>query len=291
MNQYKKLWLAFAAVVIGSFIVLGYYGYEIYRKAPPVPEKVVAADGTLLFSGEDIKDGQNIWQSMGGYNIGSVWGHGAYVAPDWSADWLHREAVYILNDWAQKDYSRSFEELNDEQQAQLKARLQNEIRKNTYDAESKTLTVSHLRAEAIAANSRHYTSLFMGDPALHDLREAYAIPPDTIKDDDRMAKMNSFFFWAAWACVTQRPGQDITYTNNWPPDELVGNQPAGALLLWAGFSVILLIAGIGILAFYHAANRDEHVDVETLPKQDPLRALNPTPSMKATLNIFGWSPL
>lgn len=286
MRDYRKLWLTFIAVIVGSFAVLGYYGYEIYREAPPVPERVVDTEGKLLFTGEDIKDGQNIWQSIGGHNIGSIWGHGSYIAPDWSADWLHREAVYILEHWSQEDYSMPYDELSDEQQAQLKVRLQNELRTNTYDAETQTLSISPLRAEAIAAISQHYTSLFMDDPNYQDLREAYAIPANTIKDPSRMERMNNFFFWTAWACVTERPGQSITYTNNWPPEELVGNRPAGALLLWTGFSVILLIAGIGVLAFYHASHRDEEIDADSLPKKDPLLALNPTPSMQATLKYF-----
>jgi nitric oxide reductase large subunit len=92
----RKLWLGFIAVMTISFGVLLYYGREIYREAPPVPEKVVTADGTVIFSGQEIKDGQNVWQSLGGHQLGTIWGHGAYQAPDWSADWLHKEAVFML---------------------------------------------------------------------------------------------------------------------------------------------------------------------------------------------------
>ncbi len=100
MKHQKKLWIAFLLVVGISFSILGYFGYEIYQQAPPIPEKVVTKDGKLLFTGQDIKDGQNVWQSMGGQEVGSIWGHGAYLAPDWTADWLHREAVIILDGWA-----------------------------------------------------------------------------------------------------------------------------------------------------------------------------------------------
>ena len=93
----KKLWIGFIAVMVVSFSVLLYFGREIYRQAPPVPVKVITPDGTVLFTGQDIKDGQNVWQSLGGQEIGTVWGHGAYQAPDWSADWLHKEAVFILD--------------------------------------------------------------------------------------------------------------------------------------------------------------------------------------------------
>src|SRR3954470_25050613 len=92
-RSYRRLWLSLAAVMGISFLVLGYYGGEIYRKAPPVPKRVVTTEGQVLFTAQEIKDGQNVSQSIGGQQLGSIWGHGAYVAPDWSADWLHREAV------------------------------------------------------------------------------------------------------------------------------------------------------------------------------------------------------
>jgi nitric oxide reductase large subunit len=38
----------------------------------------------MLFDGNTIQNGQGVWQSLGGQEIGSIWGHGAYVAPDWS---------------------------------------------------------------------------------------------------------------------------------------------------------------------------------------------------------------
>ena len=89
----RKLWLGFIAVMTISFAVLLYYGREIYREAPPIPDKVVASDGAVLFSAQDIKDGQNVWQSTGGQQLGSIWGHGAYQAPDWTADWSTRNFV------------------------------------------------------------------------------------------------------------------------------------------------------------------------------------------------------
>src|SRR5262249_12710877 len=125
--RYTQLWIGLATVILASFAVLGYWGGEVYRMAPPIPERVVTADGRLLFTGKDVKDGQNVWQSMGGQQVGSVWGHGAYVAPDWSADWLHREATWLLDHWADEDFKKPFASLSDEQQATLKARLKSEL--------------------------------------------------------------------------------------------------------------------------------------------------------------------
>lgn len=282
----RKLWWAFAGVIIFSFGILGYYGFDLYLKAPPIPEKVVTADGTVLFTGQDIKDGQNVWQSMGGQEVGSVWGHGAYLAPDWSADWLHREAIYILNSWSKEIYNMDYESLSGENKAVLQARLKVELRTNTYNPDTKELKVSKVRADAIKKISKYYASLFMNDPALEKTRNDYSIHENTINDKDRMEKMNNFFFWTSWSCVTQRPDKDISYTNNWPHEELVGNTPSSSLVIWTGFSVIVLLFGIGLLAFYYAKNNDEN-DLEiTLPKNDPLSGSSPTPSMKATLKYF-----
>lgn len=284
--NYKKLWICFAAIIVLSFSVLGFFGREIYRQAPPIPKQVSTPDGRLLFTGEDIQDGQNVWQSIGGQELGSIWGHGAYVAPDWSADWLHREAEYLVNAWAQKDFGVNFKALDLEKKGQLKARLENELRPNTYNSASGRLIVSNIRAEAISAVSSHYTSLFTNDPALAKTREAYAMPANTVKDPERMRKLNAFFFWTAWTCGTLRPGGEVTYTNNWPPDELVGNRPTPSLILWTGFSVILLLIGIALLACYYASHRDEPHAASEFPEKDPLLGLTPTASMKATLKYF-----
>src|SRR5262245_53817070 len=101
-----------AVVLVGSFVVLGYYGREIYHQAPPIPNRVVTDSGKVLFTGKDIRDGQNVWQSVGGQEVGTVWGHGAYVAPDWSADWLHRQATWFLDRWALADHKATYDKLD-----------------------------------------------------------------------------------------------------------------------------------------------------------------------------------
>lgn len=280
----RKLWIGFIAVMVISFSILLYFGREIYKMAPPIPVKVVTPDGKVLFTGQDIKDGQNVWQSLGGQEIGTVWGHGAYIAPDWSADWLHKEALYILNKLSMYQDGVLYKDLSEERQAFLKISLQKDLRKNTYDAATGILTVSELRAEAIASNSKFYAGLFTDDKDLANLRDAYSIPLNSIKDPARLPLLNSFFFWISWACVTQRPGQEITYTNNWPAEELVGNRPSGSLLLWTGFSVIVLIAGIGLMVWYYARRRDEQP--ETVPLIFPLLKEVQTPSQKATVKYF-----
>ena len=280
----RKLWIGFILVMVISFGVLGYFGREIYRQAPPVPENVITADGKVLFTGQDIKDGQNVWQSLGGQELGTIWGHGAYQAPDWSAEWLHKEAVFMLDRLAMKSEGTTYDQLSDEKKASVQVTLKKEIRKNAYDPNTKNITVSDIRAEAIASNSRYYGGLFTNDPALAEYRDAYSIPENSLKDPERVRLLNAFFFWTSWACVTERPGQKITYSNNWPSEELVGNRPTGSLLLWTGFSVILLLAGIGFMVWINARHRD--YDEKIVSEVYPFKDDHQTPSQKATLKYF-----
>ena len=282
MSQ-KKLWIALGAVIIISFAVLLYYGSEIYQKAPPVPEQVVDKSGNVLFTGQDIKDGQNVWQSIGGQEIGSIWGHGAYVAPDWTADYLHMEAQYLLNKWSQENFGVVFEDLKKDEKATLESRLQTFLRVNTYDEGSKELVIDQERYEAFLHIHDFYSKLFMNDPELKKLRADYAIAENTIRDEGRMEKMSHFFFWASWACVTERPGSDITYTHNWPPDEQIGNVATSDLILWTGFSIVMLLLGIGIMIFVQARTKEEEI---LKPVEDPLMNQVITPSMWGVKKYF-----
>src|SRR6516225_9460998 len=118
--SYRRYWVALAIVILGSFAVLGSVGRKLISEAPPIPD-VYTTDGQLLFTGSGITDGQGVWQSVGGQEIGTVWGHGAYVAPDWSADWLHRESEILLDRWAQSDGAATFAALDADKQSVLQA--------------------------------------------------------------------------------------------------------------------------------------------------------------------------
>ena len=280
MDSNRKYWFILFSVLIGAFLILGLFGREVYRKAPPIPELVVTDSGEQVWSKDDILDGQLAWQSMGGMQVGTIWGHGAYQAPDWSADWLHREAVALREILAQEKHGGGYDSLDVEQQAGVDRLVKLELRRNTFDEATGTVTITPQRAGALRSVSQHYVSLFGDDASLKDLREDYAIAENAVPDLERRENISAFFFWTAWSCTTERPGSTVTYTNNWPHEPLVGNQPTSANVIWSIISIVLLIAGIGALVWYKSF-RDEEEDAPPPPATDPLDGLTLTPSMRA----------
>ena len=279
MGPYKKLWFTLIGVLIVTFSLLGYYGTEVYRQAPPIPAQVLAQDGRQLFDREGILDGQTAWQSVGGMQLGSIWGHGAYQAPDWTADWLHRELTAWLELAAQEQHGKAYAALDGPAQAALREALKIEYRGNRVD-EEQVLHLSARRVQAIASTAHYYDQLFSEAPALHARREQFGMKENTLPSAERRAQMTRFFFWTAWAAATERPGQKVTYTNNWPHEPLIGNQPSGENLVWSVASVVVLLAGVGFLVWGWAFLRDHDEALPAAGPRDPLTAFALTSSQR-----------
>ncbi|MEO5362864.1 MAG: nitric-oxide reductase large subunit [Magnetococcus sp. DMHC-8] len=281
----RGLWTWLTVICVLSFAVLGWVGTEIYLSAPPIPKRVVSTQGGILFADGQVQRGQEAWLSAGGQQLGSVWGHGSYVAPDWSADWLHREALALRTVLARHTFGKPIEQLSAGQLAELNLRLKTEMRQNTYDAQTGTLTLSPERAEAVTQVAAHYAGLFGHDPSLDTLREQYAMNAGTLADPSDRTALTAFFFWSSWSAVTDRPGKPgVSYTSNWPHEPLVGNTPTADTGIWSIASVVLLIAAIAGMVFWQSIRKEEGDPLP--PHADPLFNLQPTPSMLATKKYF-----
>jgi len=277
--SYRKLWIALGIVVAASFAVLGGVGYKAINSAPPIPDQVITADGRVLFTGDFIRDGQNVWQSTGGQEIGSIWGHGAYVAPDWTADYLHRQSTIVLDRWARQQGAANYAALGPEAQAALQGRLTEVTRRNTYDSARNAIVLDEDRAAAFDQLAAYYGDVYGNG------RNEYAIPAGALTDANKQRQMAAFFWWTAWAASTDRPGNDVSYTQNWPHEELVGNRPTGAAIVWSVISFVLLLGGVGGMVWYFGSQERQPAH-EAMATTDPLLGLRPTPSQRATVKYF-----
>ncbi|NLX19065.1 MAG: nitric-oxide reductase large subunit [Desulfobulbus sp.] len=280
-----KIRAIFFFCLVLAFGVLIFGGYIIYKEKPPIPDQVTDASGKVLFTGKDVIDGQNYFYSRGGQHIGTIWGHGAYLAPDWSADFLHRMGLFLaarhfgLDTQQASGFTDSdFKQLNPAEQANLRVLVSQEIKKNRYNPDTGVLTFTDFQAESFAALTDYYTELFKSG---HD---RMALQPGIVRSAEEGRLITVFFAWLSWSAGTQRPDADYTYTTNWPYDPLVGNEPLPDFLIWSIVSVILLIFAVGgaLFAYQRYIGQDEYTNTLQLDFPEP----QPTGSQKATLIYF-----
>ncbi|NQU64723.1 MAG: cbb3-type cytochrome c oxidase subunit I, partial [SAR324 cluster bacterium] len=282
-NQKLKIGILFGMVI--SFGVLIFGGYLINKEKPPIPQTVFSPSGEILYTHNDIMAGQKYYLSRGGQNIGSIWGHGSYLAPDWSADFLHRMGLFMAARFHGITAKRAaafsqpdFDALDQTTRAVLSAKVQGEIRVNRFDQGTGNLVFTDFQKEAYLALIGYYSDLFKGG------NESMGQQPGIVRTVEEGRVLTSFFSWLSWAAVTERPGLDYTYTSNWPYDPLVGNEMMPDSVLWSIVSVILLILGIGVVLFIYVRyiGKDEEKPKLVTDFPEP----KPTHSQIATLPYF-----
>ena len=218
-----------ALVMLFGFTVMGLLAYRTYTNSMPQPERVVTESGETLFTTQDITEGQKLFQARGLMEYGSILGHGGYLGPDFTAEYLRMEATSVKEQLASQGV--------DDPAAATKKML----RTNRYDPSTGTLVWTDEQVKAYNDAVGHYTKMFGPDAHSHGLK------PDLITDPVQVKQVTAFFGWTAWGSSAQRPGHDYSYTNNWPPESLVGNAPTGDLMIWSVLSLIVLIGGTGVM--------------------------------------------
>lgn len=298
MENYKitftssTLWKILTISTLVSFSVLLFFGREIYQQVPPMPVEIRSESGSSIYSTADIQRGQNIWQSLGGMQRGSIWGHGSYLAPDWSADWLHREALAMLDLMAEQEYGKNFDDLSETESEVLKTKVRINIRKNTWSEETGFLTLDDTRLAAIDLVAKHYADIFQfqDTESSNHLREQYGFGRTVTVSDEDMRSLSSFIFWTSWSAVTERPNDTVSYTSNWPYEPLVGNTPPPSLLIWTLLSIVLLLGAIGALVWFYAQQydlwRNDLIPEGGVAKDNLLSQSIQTPSMRASAKYF-----
>lgn len=220
-----------AVVVLFGFFVMGLLAYKTYTSEPPIPGRVEGADGRLLFTGAEITAGQETFLSNGLMEFGSIFGHGAYLGPDFTADYLHRAGL------AAQQYYQTHGRGADSAAAQTVS----DFKANRWDAGRNTLTYTAAQAQAFEDLVGYYGKYFATPSGKNGLR------PSAITDPVAIRNLTAFFSWSAWAAAADRPGLNYSYTNNWPPEALVANRPTANTVVWSVLSLVTLLGGIGLL--------------------------------------------
>ncbi|ALI28331.1 nitric-oxide reductase large subunit [Mycolicibacterium fortuitum] len=218
-----------ALVMIFGFFIMGLLAYRTYTASMPMPDTVVTESGQVVFTGDEITRGQELFQSRGLQEYGSIVGHGAYLGPDYTADYLRRATEDVAT------------QLRDGGMADTHDAVVTEFRTNRFNPETRTLVFTDRQAEAFDRITQHYAEFFGEDSTKHGLL------PRLITDPAEIHDLTAFFAWTAWASAADRPGHNYSYTNNWPSEPRVDNGPTAQLIVWSTLSLIMLLGGTGIM--------------------------------------------
>ena len=265
-------------VMVVGFAVLSFVTVKTYTNAPPIPGRVTDERGATIFTRDSIEAGQEVFLKYALMEHGTLWGHGAYLGPDYSAEYLHRLTEIMRDTIAVARFGGPFAGLEMGPAAETAELVRRTLKQNRYDAVSDKLVLSPGEVAAYAIQKREWSSYFSGTNPAPGLARGY------ISNPAELAALTSYFAWAAWAATAQRPGKDYSYTNNFPYDPAAGNHPTASTYLWSALSLITLLAGLGAVLFlvgrfdylgWHGERQAQHV------YDSPLLNWKITPSQRA----------
>ena len=230
-------------VLIIGFAVLIWMSIRAHEDAPPIPERVVGPSGETIFTREDILAGQEVFLKYGLMENGTIWGHGAYLGPDFSAEYLHTLGIDASAHLAKQYYQRELLNLTSTERAAIDGEVQQLLKQNRYQPQTQKLIFTSAEVTSYRNQIGKWKEYF-SQPLLNR-----GLLNKHIKDPKELQQLTAFFAWTAWASATNRPGKTFSYTNNFPYDPMIGNTPTGDVILWSALSLITLLAGTAIVLF------------------------------------------
>lgn len=263
-----------------GFTVLVLLTVKVYHEAPPIPNQVTGPDGSDLFTGDDVRAGQQVFLKYGLMDNGTIWGHGAMLGPDFSAEYLHTLALHGATSLAQQRYGQSTDKLTPAQRAIVEAEVRTELKQNRYDPKSDVLTVSPAFGDWFRNQPGVWKEYFSTPKKNGGLSAA------TISDPVELKQLSAFVAWTAWASVANRPGTTHSYTNNFPYDPVAGNTPTADAVLWSALSLVFLLAGTALVLL--AFGKFDYLGWKARPGylHPKLLENRVTPAQRATLKYF-----
>lgn len=238
----KNWWLPLLLIFIISVAGILLIGIHTYTEAPPIPS-YVSEKNEVVFSKEDVLNGQAVFQKYALMEYGSMFGDGANRGPDFTAEALHYVAQYM-----NRHYRSNLKTDNNTALLEkgITEQVKTEIKTNHYHADKNSVSLTGGQVYAANELIKYYHQKFTDPSAAGAFK-----PAGYITDPDEIKSLTAFFFWGAWVCGVERPGEKYSYTHNWPYDPVAGNTPGSAIILWSIMGLLGLIFGLGLVLYYH----------------------------------------
>ena len=213
-------------MIVGFGVLITTAAYS-YKVAAPIPDRIVAPSGQTVFTGDNVRAGQEVFLKHALMENGTLWGHGAYMGPDFSAEYLHQLALDTGDALAREHFGKPAADLSETQRSALVGLVRDQVAENRYDFAAHTLRFTQAEADSFRRQLGTWRDFFAGS------RAGRGLPDKTISDPEELRQLVAFFAWAAWASAAHVPGKDYSYTNNFPYDPAIGNGPSSDAVIWS----------------------------------------------------------
>lgn len=250
-TRLSRWWaIIFAFVLLYGFTVLITITAKAYKDKPPIPEIVVNTKGQPLFTGDDIRRGQQIFLINGLMSNGTVFGHGSYLGPDFPALTLHQTGTKMADMLSYATFGKLYSQLDEGDKGSIEALTPEYMRENLFDPATGRLVFNQAQ-EAVFLESPAYWREYLSRPVNNG-----GLKANLITNPEELRQLSAYFNWIAWASVANRPGEKHSYTNNFPYDPLVGNSPVPLSYIWSAISILFLLGGIALVLYILGRHHD-----------------------------------
>lgn len=240
----KNWWGPLLFILIISLLGVGMIGYQTYNDAPPMTG-FKSESGTILMDQSTIEKGQVVFHKYALMEYGSFFGDGAQRGPDFTAEALHLINYYMNEYYTGQLQNERGGPVNSVEKNMIAEQVRQELKKNRLDPKDNLVVVNDAMAVSLEKLKQHYVAVFIGDGA------GSQFPlPNYIQNREEIRHLSSFFFWGAWVCVTERPGEIFSYTHNWPYDPAAGNTPTTPVMLWSVIGLLFFVLACGFVLYF-----------------------------------------
>lgn len=281
----KNWWGPLTFILIISLLGVGMIGFQTYNDAPPMTG-FKSASGEVVINKSTIENGQLVFHKYALMEYGSMFGDGAQRGPDFTAEALHWITVY-MNEY----YARDFSSTNGQAPSDMELRIikeltKEELKKNNYNEEDNIVQLTEAQSYALEMLKKYYLDVFTNEHSAN----AFKVN-NYISDKQEISDLTSFFFWGAWVCVAERPGNDFSYTHNWPYDRDAGNTATSPVVLWSVLGLLAFVLGCGVVLYFigqynQLPNRFFKSPAGELLTVEKVEKFAPSKTQRATFKFF-----
>ncbi|MEA1784782.1 cbb3-type cytochrome c oxidase subunit I [Arenibacter sp. GZD96] len=244
LMQTKNWWGPLLFILIISVAGVGLIGFQTYNDAPPM-SGFKSEEGTVLMHQSTIERGQTVFHKYALMEYGSFFGDGAQRGPDFTAEALHQIFLYMNQYYEDQLVKEKGGAITAVDRKLITEQVRQELKQNRFDSRDNLVVLNKAGVYAQQALQNYYVGVFLGEDASpHFPLKNY------IRNETEIRDLSDFFFWGAWVCVTERPGEAFSYTHNWPYDKEAGNTPTSPVMLWSVLGLLVFVLACGFVLYY-----------------------------------------